>query len=398
MEHGIWAGLRLLARQPLWRQWALASLLGRLPLTMSLLALALAGERVTGSYAVGAQIAAVATFASGLTASWRGRQLDSYGRRRGLQQAGAITAAVLLTEAAAVSLRAPVALLFALAVAQGVASAPLFGGFRSLLPSAVEAQDLPRANTLDAVGIEVAFVSGPAVAGILAVPIGPVGLLLVMAAVMLGASVLTGGLPDPPPSPVRPGPAPWRLPAARVVYLLAGVAGMTFGLFESALPARAEELGSSVEAGGYLLAIMALGSGLAGLATSAMRPAADPRRRALLLLSLFALALIPPVLAGNLWVLGGALLLVGGPIAPLNAVAAMVLHDAVPPEQHAQGFALLTASITIAAGLGTFLTGQLLPALGAQPLFAIAAALPLVAVAGLALSVLRAPDLVRVGS
>nr|MBA2577732.1 hypothetical protein [Euzebyaceae bacterium] len=80
-------GLRDLARQRLWRRWTLASFLARLPGTMTLLALVLAGEEATGSLAVGAQLAGVATVVAGVAAPWRGRRLDRAELRGGLQRA-----------------------------------------------------------------------------------------------------------------------------------------------------------------------------------------------------------------------------------------------------------------------------------------------------------------------
>ncbi len=179
-------GLSGLVRQPLWRRWTLVSLLGRLPLTMTLLALVLVGERVAGSLAVGAQLAGVATIAAGIAAPLRGRQLDSGGLRLGLRNAALLTAAVHGAQAAAVVAGAPLGVLFGLAAAQGVSSAALSGGYRALLVSVVSASQLPQANTLEAVLIEIAFVAGPSLAGILALggtggcsagvgPAGPLG-------------------------------------------------------------------------------------------------------------------------------------------------------------------------------------------------------------------------------
>ena len=100
-------GLGALVRQPLWRRWTVAALLGRLPLTMNLLALVLVGERVSGSLAIGAQLAGVATITAGIAAPLRGRQLDRGGLRTGLRNAALLTAGVTLVLAAAVVFAIP---------------------------------------------------------------------------------------------------------------------------------------------------------------------------------------------------------------------------------------------------------------------------------------------------
>jgi hypothetical protein len=83
-DQSVIGGLRALAAQPLWRRWTLASFLARLPTTMTLIALLLAGQQATGSLAAGAQLAGVATAVTGLSATWRGRRLDRVGLRAGL--------------------------------------------------------------------------------------------------------------------------------------------------------------------------------------------------------------------------------------------------------------------------------------------------------------------------
>lgn len=59
--------MRVLLATRSFRLWAVANLFARLPLTMQLLALVLAGEAATGSLAIGAQLGAVRSF---VDAAW----------------------------------------------------------------------------------------------------------------------------------------------------------------------------------------------------------------------------------------------------------------------------------------------------------------------------------------
>lgn len=369
------SGLARLARQPRWRWWTLASLLGRLPVTMSLIALVLAGERATGSLAIGAQLAGVATICAGVAAPWRGRRLDGRELRRGLQVACLSGGAVLLAQTVAVA--APVAVLFALAAAQGLALAAVPGGYRALLPAVVPEEDVSRANAVEAVSIEVAFVTGPALAGILALVLGPVGVLVAMACCTFASAAVAFTLPTVHPPEERTGATPWRSPGVLPVYVVAFSRGLTVGLFESAVPPRADELGYAAASAGPLLALLAAGSGVGGvIATLRNDGARRARLQAALLLGAFGLLLVPAASSGSVVLLGAAMFLAGIPIAPLNALGAMLLQHNVAPGRHAEGFAAYSAAIVIGVGIGQVLTGLLLDRAGAQALLYACAAVP----------------------
>lgn len=378
--------LRRLARQPRWRRWTFASFLARLPGTMVLLVLVLAGEQVSGSLAVGAQLAGVATGTAGLAALWRGRRLDRIELRGGLQRDCLLTGGALAAQAIAVGVAAPLPVLFALAVVQGVAGAAIYGGFRALLPAVVTREDLQAANGLDAVFVEVAFVSGPVVAGVLALATSPVGVLALMAVAYAVAALMSSRLPSYAPVPPQGAVAPLRVPTARVVYLLALALGVCLGMFESAIPARVSELGLESAMAGPLLALTAVGSGIGGIVATERARGGDPVRQSAVLMVLFGLLLAPTALSGSVILLGLALFAAGFPIAPLNALGALVLSVRVPPGRQAEGFAIFTAAILIGAGAGQIAAGRLLEPIGPQGILVVAAAIPAVAACTMALA------------
>ncbi|MPZ72207.1 MAG: hypothetical protein GEU74_03100 [Nitriliruptorales bacterium] len=372
-------GLGALVQQPLWRRWAAASFLGRLPMTMTLLALILVGREATGSLAIGAQLAGVATATAGLAAPLRGRQLDQAGLRDGLRRAAFTTAGVLLVIAGAVHVSVPTVLLYVLAALLGGSFSALSGGFRALLVPVVSADDLPRANTLEAVFIEVAFVAGPSLAGIFALVVGPVGVLVLMAAAAVGSGIITGRLPSMTPHVGAAPAAPWRSRGAPPVYALALLIGACLGLLESALPARAEELGMAAAAAGPLLALTAAGSAVGGLFAATRRDQRHHQIRvAVALLVALGVLLVGLALADAVLPLGIMLFVVGAPIAPLNAVAALRLQDRISPARLGEGFAVFTAAIMVGAGIGQSITGQLLDTVGPQVLLVGSAAVPVV--------------------
>jgi len=371
-------GLVTLARQPRWRRWTLASFLARLPVTMSLLAFVLVGDQATGSLAVGASLAGAATVASGLASPLRGRALDRRELRVGLQRASVANAVALLALLAGVAIGAPIAVLFALAVVQGITTAAISGGMRALLPVVVPERDLERANAIEAVSIELAFVVGPTLAGTLALFVEPTVVLGIMAAAAAAAAWVMHPLPKLVPPKERPLAAPWSVPGIKPVLLITVAVGMTVGVFEAALPPRAEQLGLAAAAAGPLLAFAAVGSGIGGILASGMVGAsARANRLAPRYLVAMGLLILPLAFLPTVPLLAGSLFLAGLPIAPLNALGAMRLHASVPAGRQAEGFSVYVATIVLGAGLGQSAVGALLERTGPEPLLAGGAAVPL---------------------
>ena len=369
--------LRELSRSATWRRWALASTFGRLPGTMSVLAYVLVGEEIYGSIATGALLAGAATFSAGIAAPAIGRVLDRRGLRRGLDRSLSLTALVLCAQLLVVALAGPVWLLLCLAVLQGIGYAAIPGAYRALLVPSVRPEDLPRANTVDAVLTEVGFIAGPVVATVAGALTGPLGVVGAMFAVVVVAAAQTRRHPPVHPS-LAGARAPWRRGSAAVVYAVAFAVGISIGLLESALAARVVEFGQEPEAAGVHLTLVALGSGLSGLVVSTLQ---DQRgrmaRRALIGLLGFAATLTLAAEAPGPVLLGVAMVGVGIPIAPLNALGAQRLQDTLDARQHGEGFALYAALILVGVGTGDLLTGRLLDLVGPAALLELAGMVPL---------------------
>lgn len=375
--------LAVLTAQPTWRRWTAASFLARWPVTMSLVALVFAGEATTGSLAVGAQLAGVATAANGLASPWRGRRLDRGEVRGGLRRAtsaGALAAAAL---AVATAVAAPLPVLLGLSAALGLALSAVSGGFRTLLASVVPGDQLLRALTLEAVFVEIAFVTGPALAGVVTWLAGPVAALGLMAAAAAGSALLAAGLPAHAPAPVGELPAAWRLPGVAPVLAIAAGVGVGVGMLEGALPERMAGLGTAAESAGGMLALLAAGSAAGGLLAARRGDlGTTPARTAVALLAglgalLAAAAPVPSPVA-----LGAVLVIAGLPLAPLNALGTIVLQQRVPDGRRSEGFALYLAGILGGTGLGQLLAGTLLEIVGSAALLALAGGLPLACAAG----------------
>ena len=381
--------VRSLAAVPAWRWWVVGSFLARLPTTMVGLALVLAGKRL-GSYGLGAALAGVFMAAAGGAALWRGRSLDRRELRRGIVGELVLVAGSLAATAVLVDVRAPLAALVAAIFVSGVASSAVMAGYRSFLRDVVGPALLPPAYALDAVLVEVGFVTGPALAGVLSLLIGPVGVLWSMAAfALLAAWVSQVRLPERHPEVVEDGgsPPPWADGRVLATYVVIFTVGMSVGLLEAGFAPLAELLGAEGGVAGICSAVYALGSGVGGI-TFATRLSSRPHhgRRALVLAAVIALLILPVAVAPSLPVLLVLLFLGGLPFATANAAAASHLQARIHPARVTEGFALTTTAVLLGVGAGSAVAAAVLAA-EASPrlLYVVAAAPPVVAVAVVAL-------------
>ncbi|CAA9211521.1 MAG: Uncharacterized MFS-type transporter [uncultured Acidimicrobiales bacterium] len=373
--------LRLLAAVPRWRWWVLGCFVARLPSTMVVVALVLSGKRL-GSYGLGAGLAGLYTVAAGLGALWRGRALDRRELRAGLAAELVVAGGAFLVTAALVAARAPLPLVALTVGVAGVASSAVFAGYRAFLPELVPAELVPAAYAIDAVLLEVAFVTGPAVAGGLSLLVGPVGALVAMAGFGLVAAFLARArLPErpplPPPSTRAPAPAPWSNPEVVANYAVTASVGMVIGLIEAGFAPLAVVLGAEDGVGGVCSAAYALGSALGGVAfATRLGSGRHPGRLALVLTVVLGLLIVPSAAAPSIPVLL-LLLVVGGlPFATANAAAANHLQARLHPNRATEGFALQSAAVLLGLGAGNAAASVVLSVEGSPRLLYVLAAVP----------------------
>ena len=302
-----------------------ATLVGRLPIGISGLAILLYVREVTGSYAAaGACAGALALGAAG--APLQGRLVD----RRGewiLLPIGFAHAAGLLLVWALGAMDAPVAVLVAASFTAGLALPPLSSVLRSRWPYLLAGTPelIPGAYALDSVLIEIIFVVGPLITTALVATVGPEYALIVSAVcVTAGTALLLGALagkPRPEAVEVRGhafGLGALAAPGVRTLALASFPVGFAFGSIEVVLPAFADAEGSR-DAAGLLIACWAAAGAAAGLAYGAFaRPERllDEHLRLALVLPLACLVLLAASSPATMALL---VVLAGAPVAPLVA-------------------------------------------------------------------------------
>jgi hypothetical protein len=346
-----------------------ATLLGRLPIGISGLAILLYVREVSGSFAAAGACAGALALGSAAGAPLQGRLVDRRGERV-LMPLACVHASGLLLVWILGAAAAPVVALGAASFAAGAAIPPLSSVLRSRWPYLLERRPelVPGAYALDSVLIEIIFVVGPLLTTVIVATVGPEYALAVSAGCVLsGTTLMLAGLRDRPrPAPSGTGARAFGLgafaaPGLRTLVLASLPVGFTFGSIEVVLPAFSESEGSRALAG-VLIAVWSAASGVAGLLYGA-RPTAAPLVEAHLRLACL-LPLGVGVLAAASSPLTMALLVIlaGIPIAPLIATRNQLVERISLPGTATEAFTWPLTALVAGVSLGAAAAGALVEA------------------------------------
>ena len=356
------------------------SFFGRLPATMIPLAILTFVASSTGSFAA-AGLATTATAAgTAVGAPLLGRLADRRGQRPVLAIAVLVNA-VALTGLAVRPGSGRVGLLL-LCTLIGV-SMPQVGGMARARWLALSRRHAGTAMAYEGTADEVAYVFGPALAGLLASTWGAASALLAAA---VAGILAVGAFALHPTHAVTPGTGHrdahpdgrgrQRTPVLRrlVVPILAMLLmGTFFAATQTAITAFATGIGRPT-AGGLIYALMAVGSAVTALGTAAVPARFGPRSRC----APAAFGLLTGVLlmmtAGSVPVLCAAVLLTGLSVGPILVTLHQVAGAAAPDGRTATAMAYLAAGSVIGIALGATSSGALADANGNLGAFAVAAA------------------------
>jgi predicted MFS family arabinose efflux permease len=339
----------------------LATLLGRLPIGISGLAILLYVEEVSDSFAAAGVCAGALALGSAAGAPFQGRLIDRRGAGMLLPLAivhGAGLVSIWLAGEAGV----PVALLAALSLAAGASLPPVSSVLRSRWPYLLPGELLAGAFALDSVMIEVIFVTGPLITTVVVATVGPQYALIVSAAsVLVGTSWMLAGLAGRPgPERTEAGRPAFGLgalasPGLRTLVLASMPVGFTFGTLEVVLPAFSEAEGSK-ELAGLLLAAWSAASGISGFIWGARGGGAPLLQAHLLFAWLLPLGVVPLLLAGSPLSMALLAILAGLPIAPLiasrNQLVGRVVLPGTATEAYTWPLTALVAGVSLGAAAG----------------------------------------------
>ena len=346
-----------------------ATLIGRMPIGISGLAILLFVRDVTGSFASAGLCAGALALGSALGAPLQGRLIDRRGVHTLLPLAGA-HAAGLLAVLAAGQAGVGTAVLAGASLLAGAATPPVSSVLRSRWPYllAEQPQLIPGAFALDSVMIELIFVTGPLVTTLVVATVGAQYALVVSAACALaGVLLLLGGLRG------RPGPqrtadgsralglGALAAPGLRTLVLASLPVGFTLGTIEVVLPAFSAEEGAR-ELAGVLLAVWSCASGVGGLAWGVLGTRVGLIEAHLRFAWLLPLAIAPLLLAGSPVSMAPLAILAGLPIAPLIASRNQLVERVAPAGTSTEAFTWPLTALVAGVAVGAATAGSVIEA------------------------------------
>ena len=354
--------------RPGWRRSSPSPILARLPVGMGAVGLVLYVHGATGSFAAAGVAAGTFTIGLGITGPPLARVIDRFGSRPVLLPAGLLSSAALATVVVLGHEDAGVVPLAAAAGLAGAAAPPFGSVTRLRFPHLVDAADMPTTLALDAVMLEVQFIAGPLLAGLLAATVGAGDGLLVAAAIGVVGTIWFVAVASSPPSDHPAHERHWlgalASPGIRLLILTGIPLGVTFGALDVALPAFGVTHGSSA-LGGPLTAALAFGSALGGLAYGLRPHLFGSIRRALFVLTpLQALACLPILAVASVPQMFVAAALAGLCVAPIATVRNQLVPEVMPPGTGTEAYTWMGLAITVGASAGAAFAGPLVEAGG----------------------------------
>lgn len=369
---------------PALRATFLASVIGRLPIGITGLAVLLLAQSSTGSFAHAG--AATACYVAGLAAVAPplGRLIDRNGPRHVLLACGVLYPLSLIALVTSISFDLPAWTSLPLAAAAGAVYPPITACMRTFLKQHLDdASLLATAYSLESVLIETIFIVGPMlvaffvaassprVAVLFAAGCGAAGTLFFVRSPALRTWVVES---RPPTNLYGPLSTPGFL-------LLLGIVlsySIAFGLVEIGVTGFASESGSPALAG-LLLGLMSAGSVAGGLAYGSRGWHLPLARQFALTLALMGAGILPLTLLSSVWLFAGFSIVSGVVMAPALTMQSMLIAKTAPAETLAEAFTWSATALLAGVGLGFALGGVILETAGATTVLFVAASASLTA-------------------
>ena len=358
------------------RRLLASSLLGRLPLGISSLAILLLVRDASHSFAKAGLAVAAFTLAAAALAPLQGALIDRVGQPSVLWMCGSVQAVLYVVLVAGTTVHTPSALTVVLAFGAGAFMPPLSSCARALWgelfpePGAREA-----AYALDAASQELIWTLGPLVTGVAVAIASPAAAVLLCAVMtIVGTAVFASA----------PSARAWRgsgLPRSRlgplassrlrtVLYCLL-LASFGVGILQVGLPAVAVQAGSPAAAG-VLLATWSVGSMIGAVVYGTRRWRRPAEDRYALLLLVLAVAPAPLIaihsLAGSIPLSA----LAGLPLAALLTCQFTLVGRLAPDGTTTEAFAWNISAAYAGMSVGVAVAGILVKTVGLGATFAVA--------------------------
>jgi MFS family permease len=350
------------------------SLLARLPIAMVGLSLLLYVQRETDSFAIAGFVSAATLTGVAIGAVAQGRIMDRRGPTRPLVLATALFAVSVVMEIVAIETGQHAAVLLGLGWLIGLTQPMIGSASRALWTRLVPPGPVRHAAlAYEAISLEVFFILGPALAGVMvAAPWPGTGLVISAVCMVTGAVgfALTGVVRAVRPEPRPAGTLLGALasPGMRTVALAALGFGVTVGFVEVAVPAAATNAGHA-PMGGVMLAMWSLTSVIFGVFYAAHPWPRQMSLRLPFLLGVFALSIAPMAIPSSLLGLALLSLVAGMWITPQSTTHSTAIELAAPEGTATEAFGWVVTAVTLGLAAGQSASGYLVEHVGVWSAF-----------------------------
>ncbi|MFF0560479.1 MFS transporter [Streptomyces sp. NPDC020472] len=350
--------------------FSVAGFFGRMPLSMMGIGVVTMISQVTGRYGLAGALSATLAMSAAILGPLVSRLVDRHGQRKVLRPVTLVSLAAAAGLLLCVQQKAPDWTLFVFTGVIGCV--PSLGAMIRARWAEIyrgEERRLHTAYSWESIVDEVCFIFGP----ILSIGLstawfpeaGPLfaGVFLAVGVFWLTAQRATEPVPHPQ-SGTR-GASALRSRGLQVLTLAFVATGAIFGSVDVVTVAFAEEQGHKAAAS-LVLAVYALGSGVAGAVFGLLHLKGEPSRRWLLGVCAMAVSMIPLLLAGNLPLLAVALFVAGLSIAPTMVTTMALVEAHVPRAKLTEGMTWTGTGLAIGVALGSSAAGWVVDASGAE--------------------------------
>ena len=343
---------------------------GRLPFAGGPLATLLLVQAATGSFADAGLVNACYSIGAAVGFPSQGRVVDRIGQTRVIAVTTVLSAVGLIALVALAESESAVAPMAASAAFAGLTSPPIGTSIRTLWSDLVPDERLRQsAFAVDAVSVEVSFITGPLLIAVVIAVASPAAAVLVNVALSVIGSALLA---------VSAASRRWRgerhdlgfagpLRSIGVLVLMGTMLGIGIAVAatELGMTALAADAGHRALAG-TLIAAQAAGSLLGGLAYGARTWHGPASRRLFALSGLFVLTTIPLVFAPTLASAFPLMLVSGVALAPVVSVLYVLLDRVSPPGTATEATGWVLTAFIVGAAIGAGTAGAAVNASGAH--------------------------------
>ncbi|MBE1501832.1 MFS family permease [Amycolatopsis lexingtonensis] len=381
-------------------KFAAACFVARVPMAMRAIACLMLVSALTGSYALAGAVSGVLGGAESVGYLLTARQADRWGQRPVILVSTVVHVTALVALVATVSWGAPGWTYFTAAVVAGLATVPYGSFVRARWAVAAGSPDaLQSAYALEAVLDELIYVVGPLVAVALATQVwrgaGVFGAAALVTAGGLALAAQRRTAPPPSPRGTAIGGRILRQGGMWVVAAVYFVVGTYASALEPAVIAFARAHGAPGFAG-VLLALITVGSALAGAGYGARKWSWSRPRLLVAVTTLLCAGSVPLIFADSVAVLAGCILLAGIGLSPVLVTASALISSLVGRSALNTAFAAAGSAASVGTAVGTAVSGVLLDWSGVPATFGFATAVAglgiVVSVAGRKALAVPAPD------